>query len=302
MTELIVAAAQIESVPGDIARNLDTHLLRIREARERGVGLLVFPELSLAGHHAGAEALRLGMSGHDPVLSTLAAACGGMVTVVGFVEEAPGALFYNSVATLSHGRVVQVHRKIALATYGKLDDGKYFGHGNAIDLVDLVDLDTPHTPDLSPHSSLKPDPPWRLATPVCADWWNPALVHATALAGATVCAAPISSAIEAVGMGFDNPGGWTLALSFYALVYGMPIVMANRVGQEGGLTFWGGSRIVGPDGMVIAQSHTAEETLVVGTLDYAAVRHARFALPTIRDAGALKPLVQNMASRKVSDS
>jgi predicted amidohydrolase len=102
--------------------------------------------------------------------------------------------------------------------------------------------------------------------------------------GVTLLAAPISSAREAVGEGFDNPSGWDLNLRFYALTYGVPIVMANRVGTEGMMTFWGGSRILDPFGKTIAQAEGETECLVVGEIDYEAIRRARFLLPTVRDA------------------
>ena len=49
MTEtstLTVGLAQIDCRLGDVAANLERHLHWIERAREQGVGLLVFPELS----------------------------------------------------------------------------------------------------------------------------------------------------------------------------------------------------------------------------------------------------------------
>ncbi|WP_174363488.1 nitrilase-related carbon-nitrogen hydrolase [uncultured Caballeronia sp.] len=265
---LTVAAAQVETIPGDIAGNVERHLLLMAEARAANVNVLVFPELSLVGHGAGADALRLAMPADHAVLCRLAEASGPMHTVVGFIEEAPGAQFYNSVATLAHGRVVHVHRKIGLATYGKLDDGKFYAPGSTLSSFPLG------------------DPRWQVTTPICADWWNPSLVHGAACAGMTLGIAPISSALEAVGDQFDNPRGWDTVLRFYALVYGLPIVMANRVGREGDLHFWGGSRILDPNGKILAESREPREELVIASLDYGDVRRARFALPTVRDANA----------------
>jgi|SRR6266702_3329135 len=279
MKPFLVAAAQTETVAGDLFANLVAHRRFIGEAGERGVQLIVFPELSLAGHGAGVDALRLGLPRDAAALRELAQECSSVVAVVGFVEEAPGAQFYNSVATLYAGRVVHVHRKIALATYGRLDDGKYYGHGERLDQFTLPD-----------------DPRWQIATPICADLWNPALMHRLACDGATLCAAPVSSAVEAVSDAFDNPRGWDAVLRAHALVYGLPIVFANRVGHEGALRFWGGSRIVGPRGETLAQSESAREELVVATLDYDAVRAARFDLPTVRDARGVPALESDIVS------
>lgn len=263
-----VAAAQIESAYGDIEANLAAHLRFMAQAAAAGVQLLVFPELSLTGHSAGKDALRLAMKTDDPVLGALAKASGDMHTVIGFIEEAPGGQFHNSVATVAGGKVIHVHRKLNLATYGNLKDGLYYASGDALEDFALGNQ-------------------WRVATPICADLWNPALVHELACRGTTLMAAPISSGREAVGDGFDNPAGWDLNLRFYALTYGLGVVMANRVGTEGLLSFWGGSRILDAMGTVVAMGSTTQEDLVVGELDYAAVRQARFLLPTVRDARAL---------------
>ncbi|MGF6261160.1 putative amidohydrolase [Paraburkholderia youngii] len=276
---LIVAAAQTETVVGDLAANLKTHRRMVDEAMLRGVRLVVFPELSLAGHGAGVHALKLALPRDGDALLELARCCTQVVAVVGFIEEAPGAMFYNSVATLHAGRVVHVHRKIALATYGSLDDGKYYGHGERLDQFALPD-----------------DPRWRIATPICADLWSPALMHKLARNGATLCAASVSSAVEAVGTEFDNPRGWDTVLRAHALVYGLPIVFANRVGREEALHFWGGSRIVGPHGETLAQSESPGEELVIASLDYDAVRCARFDLPTVRDAHAIDAILASGAS------
>jgi predicted amidohydrolase len=85
-------------------------------------------------------------------------------------------------------------------------------------------------------------------------------------------------------------------LRAHALVYGLPIVFANRVGREATLQFWGGSRIVGPRGEILAQSESAREELVIAALDYGAVRNARFDLPTVRDARAIDTILAQRGS------
>lgn len=264
---LKVAAAQIESAYGDIASNLRKHLDCISEARATGVDFLVFPELSLTGHSAGKDALQLALGRDHEVLRQIGKASSDMQTVFGFIEEGAGAQFYNSVAAVRAGAGEFVHRKVNLATYGRLKDGMYYARGDQMKCLSL-------------------DPLWKVGTPICADLWNPALVHALACAGATLLAAPISSAIEAVGEGFDNPGGWDVNLRFYAMTYGLPIVMANRIGTEGKLNFWGGSRVLDAFGNVIAETKALHEQLVVASIDYETVRRARFLLPTVRDAMA----------------
>jgi len=135
--------------------------------------------------------------------------------------------------------------------------------------------------------SFKLSPEWCASLMICADLWNPPLVHLVALQGATLLLAPVSSALEAVGGDFDNPGGWDLNLRFHALTYGMPIAMANRVGREGELSFWGGSRVVDAFGRTVAVANDDGEELVHAQLDYDDVRRARYLLPTLRDGRLL---------------
>ncbi len=283
LSTLHVAVAQIESVLGDIEANLRKHLEVIEAARGAGVEVLLFPELSLTGHSAGADTLRLAMDRRHPFITEIARAAGDMCTVFGLVEEDRAAQFYNAAIAVRHGKILFLHRKINLATYGKLDDGKHFAAGRQVKTFDLA-------------------APWCASLLICADTWNPALVHLAVMQGITLLLAPISSAVEAVGPEFDNSLGWDTNLRFYATTYGMPIMMANRVGREGDLTFWGGSRILDPFGRPLASAAGSGEALLRAQLDFEPVRRARFLLPTLRDSNSplllreMERVTQGMAS------
>lgn len=261
---LRVAVGQIESHVGNVEENVRRHLEVIERAREELVDVLLFPELSLTGHMAGLDTLRVALSRDAALVRQLAQATGPMWTVFGLIEEGQAAQFYNSVMTVRDGEVVHIHRKVNLATYGKLEDGKHFAPGRYVETLVLDDR-------------------WRVAVLICNDLWNPALVWLAALHGATLLLAPVSSAIEAVGAEFDNPAGWDINLRFYAMTYGLPVAMANRVGVEGELTFWGGSCILDPFGNKAACAQDKED-LVVADLSYEDVRAARYRLPTVRDS------------------
>ena len=273
---LNVAVAQINSILGDLEANVRKHLDTIDAARSAGVDVLLFPEMSLTGHSAGPDTLRLALDRNHRFVVDIARAAGGMCTVFGIIEEDDGAQFYNAAIAVRDGGVIFVHRKINLATYGKLEDGKHFAAGRRVETFAL-------------------DPRWRASLMICADTWNPSLVHLAAMQGATLLMAPISSALEAVGSAFDNPQGWDINIRFYALTYGMPVLMANRVGTEGELTFWGGSRILDPFGLTLAIAAGNDEELVRAKIDFDVVRRARYLLPTVRDADL--PLLQREIKR-----
>ena len=61
------------------------------------------------------------------------------------------------------------------------------------------------------------------------------------------------------------------------------VLHCNRVGFEDGLSFWGGSTVFGPDGILVAQAPYFEEALLTATLDLSALRRVRLQLPLLRD-------------------
>jgi N-carbamoylputrescine amidase len=261
---LRAGVAQFASVIGDVEANLEAHLEWIARGREAGLDLLVMPELSLNGHFGCDTLLTSAMRRSDPRLGRLAEAAGDMAVVVGFIEEGPAAQFYNAAVVLRRGEIIYIHRKINLPSYGQLEESKHYAQGRFVDIFHL-------------------NADWTAGLLICADIWNPALTHLAFLHGATLLLCPVSSGVEAVGIEFDNPGGWALTMRFYSMMYGAPSIMANRTGTERGLTFWGGSRIVDAFGCEKAVAGREAE-LIVAELDYDEVRGARHRLPTVRDS------------------
>lgn len=259
-----VAAAQFASVIGDLDANFAEHSHWVAEARKAGADLLVFPELSLVGHYGAENLLDVTMNSRDRRLLELSRAAGDMTLVVGFVEEGPAAQFYNAAGVYRNGRLVYIHRKINLPSYGKLTETKYYAQGRFVDTHEL-------------------DADWRMGLLICADLWNPALTHLAFLHGATLLVSPISSGVEAVGEAFDNPAGWSATMHFYSMMYGAPSIMVNRTGAEHDLTFWGGSRILDAFGQPLAVAGQDPE-LITAKIDYGQVRQARALLPTVRDS------------------
>jgi predicted amidohydrolase len=256
-----VAAAQVECRPGDIAANLALHIETIRKARARSVDLLVFPELSLTDYLPRPDVRRLARAADAPEIRALAEAAQEMLVSFGFIEEHEGR-FHNAQGLVSQSRVLHVHRKLNLPTYGRLTEGLHYAKGERIESVAYGG--------------------WSLATLVCAETWNPALPWLAALKGATLLAVPVASSLHAVD-DLDNRSGWDVNLAHTALTYGLPLVMANHCGSRNGLDFWGGSRVLDAFGRELARAGEHPE-LVVATLALDDGRRARERLPTMRDA------------------
>ena len=207
------------------------------------------------------------MQADDPRLSQLAALAPEMTVVVGFVEQATPGEYYNAMALLKDGEVQAVHRKLNLPTYGGLEEGKWYSRGQNLTKTTVREG-------------------WSASTLICADLWNPALVHCALLQRPELLLAPINSASAIVSDEFSNEQNWLTNVGFYAMTYGVPVLMANRYGAEGDAWFWGGSRILGPRGELLAQAE-AGECLIQAELALDAIAAARFDLPTIRDADTL---------------
>src|SRR3546814_15048977 len=81
-------------------------------------------------------------------------------------------------AAVRDGRLLFVHRKLNLPTYGQMDEGKVFAGGRYVETFRVTG-------------------PWYAGVLICADLWNPALVHLAMLHGASVLLAPVNSAVGA---------------------------------------------------------------------------------------------------------
>lgn len=263
---LRVGIAQIDCALGDLDGNTAKHIDYIERARAEGIELLLFPELSLTGYAVGPGTPDMSIERDDPRLKELARASGPMISVLGFMEEAPAAQFHNSAIALANGDVTFLHRKLNLATYGELEEGKHFAEGRYFETFDV-----------------NGDRHWKAGILICADAWNPALVNLAAVHGTTLLMLPIASAEDVVSGGFDNPAGWDIVVNFYAMIYGLPTLMANHTAGASGLKFWGGSRIVDPHGRALARAGAGEE-LIAADLDYRVLRRTRYNLPTLRDS------------------
>jgi predicted amidohydrolase len=278
MSRLKVAAAQIECRPGEIAANLATHLAVAAQARELGIDLLVFPELSLTDYLSEPDNASLALDPADATLTLLAEAAFPTCVSAGFIERDAAGRHFNAQVLLADRKVAGIHRKLNLPGYGRLREDRAYTPGESLALTPLAGG-------------------WQLATLICADSWNPALPWLAALAGANLLIMPAASSLDAVGDDFDNARGWDINLTHTALTYGLPTIFANHCGRRGGFDFWGGSRILDAAGRELARAGSGPE-LIVAELALADGQAARQALPTIRDSDPA--LVQRLLAKFLS--
>ena len=265
MSAVRVAIAQCAPALGAVKRNVEMHRTWIARARDAGATLVVFPELSLTGYYVKDLAADLACSPDDPVLAPLAEASRDLDVSAGFIERSPDAKLRIAQGYWSRGKLVHVHRKVYLPTYGIFDDGRYFGPGDRFDTF----LSAGGTAGVA----------------ICEDLWHVSTPYLYAIAGAAVVFCPSASPGRGVAEGGDLGTAESCRLMdrFYAQYLTVYVVYANRVGHEDGIAFWGGSEIVAPDGTVVARAPEFDEHLLIGEIDLELVARERARNPLLRD-------------------
>jgi predicted amidohydrolase len=261
-----VAAAQVSPRLGDLEANLAMYEAEVREARGRGVDLVVFPELSLTGYFLKDMVSTVAVRLDGPELGKLRDLSRGLALVAGLVEETPDFRFFNSAVYLQDGDIRHVHRKAYLPTYGLFDEGRYFARGDRIRSFDTR--------------------LGRMALLVCEDMWHMSSVYIAALDGALTLLCPSTSPLRGITDGAeqdDNARYWRQLTSTYAQSFSLFVVHANRVGFEDGVGFWGGSAIIDPRGADLVRAPYYEAALVSAEIHLERVRQGRVVSPMLRD-------------------
>jgi N-carbamoylputrescine amidase len=129
--------------------------------------------------------------------------------------------------------------------------------------------------------------------PTCWDQWFPEVARAYSLADAEVVVYPTAIGTEPDHPGFDTEPLWERVITGNAIANGLHMVVVNRVGVEGPLTFYGSSFLCDPYGRVLARAPRDEPCVVVADLDLDARRDwlALFPFLTTRRPDTYGPLV-----------
>jgi len=275
MRRRVLALAQIAPVLGDLAQNLALHEVKIAEGKAAGADLVMFPELSLTGYQLQDLAPEVAMRRTDPRLQSLAKRTSdGPSAVVSFVESTDDHRLFAAAALLEGGEVRHVARKCYLPTYGLFDERRFLAAGDAIRATRAA-LGGSAAGDVG------------IGIGVCEDFWHPTLPAILAQDGAelliNVAAGPARGASVDADQGLGSAASWGTLLRATAALATSYVAFTNRVGVDESLIFWGGSRVIGPDGVVIAEAPLFEEALLLAEIDLDEVARARSALPLLRD-------------------
>jgi len=265
MEKFTTAVVQCSPVLGDLGINLAAYEEAVASARASGVSLVVFPELALTGYFLRDVVPDVAIPLDGPEAKRIAAATDGIDVIVGLVEESRTHRFYNSALYLSDRKILHVHRKVYLPTYGMFDEQRYFAAGDRLRAFDTRF--------------------GRIGMLICEDMWHLSAGLILGLDGIEFLIAPSSSP----GRGLSEEGKfqsarmWEELTRVYASFFGVFCIFANRAGFEDGVNFWGGSQIVAPGGRMLARAGDFVEQVLTAEIDKSAIRRERIYSPLGRD-------------------
>jgi len=255
-----VAAIQMTSTPGETARNVERGAELIGQAASRGARLAVLPEFFNTEYFAqyrDEQYFALAEPLDGPSISAIKeVARDHDIWVIASVYERfrSGIYFDSSVVISPGGETTGVYRKTHPAAVFSLEK-LYFRYGSEFPVFQIDD--------------------WPIGISICYDNLFPEAVRALVLRGAEMIICPFASHP-------DNPV-WRELHRVRAFENGSYVVVANKVGLEGGWTFGGQSMIVHPSGEILALGAQDADDVIVSEISREEVGAWRRRYPMLRD-------------------
>ena len=270
MSQSITVAALQLAFGDDTAENIRNVSDLVREAAAKGAQVVLPPELFEGPYFCRVEdeglfATAKPTSEHPSVLAMqkLASELGIWIPTSFF--EADGPHYYNSLAMIDPaGKVSGVYRKSHIPDGPGYEEKFYFRPGNTGFKV------------------------WEgagttLGVGICWDQWYPETARAMMLMGAEILFYPTAIGSEPHDPDLDTSRLWRRAMVGHAVSNVVPVVAANRIGNEGGQRFYGHSFICDERGDILAEFGKDETGVLVATLDIDQAKRHRAAFGFFRD-------------------
>lgn len=275
---LRVALLQTKPAKGEYQRNLAAAGEAFAQLSADAPDLVVLPEAALTGYFLEGAVYDLALSAPNfanDLARTWRKACGGRVDIAaGFFENDHGT-YYNSAIYLEiepeSERIVHLHRKLFLPTYGVFDEERFLSRGHRLSV-----FQTRFSP---------------MALLICEDACHAIAATVAAVKGARVLIIPSASP----GRGIQGDGElesivqWREILRITALEHGLFVIYAGLTGFEGGKGMTGSSCVVDPRGRILVQAPPTQACIVRADLDLREIELARATLPLLGDLEAALP-------------
>jgi predicted amidohydrolase len=255
-----IALAQISSKRENKKENLKKIEKFTLKAQGQGADLVIFPELSLTSYVVRDQLYELAekIPGSSIKAVEDLAKKTGVHIIFGMPElsEKTKATIFNTAVLVGPEGFIGKYRKMYLPTHSVFEEKRYFRPG-----YQTAAFETPLG---------------NIGLSICYDVFFPEVFRLTRLMGAQLMV--VISASPAVRRSY-----FEILTAARALENTAFLAYVNLVGIEEGLQFWGGSRLVNPNGDVIAKAKYDDEDLVICEVDYNDMRAAETFIPTLRD-------------------
>ena len=264
-----VAALQL-ALSDDMDANIEAVSVLVREAAHHGARIILPPEL-FEGHYFCqtqeerffARAKPVGE--HKAVRAMQALAAELQVYIPCSFFERDGPHYYNSLAMIDDAGVVMgVYRKSHIPDGPGYTEKFYFRPGNTGFKV----WDTKYG---------------KVGVGICWDQWYPETARAMMLMGADVLMFPTAIGEEPAAEELDTSRLWRRAMIGHAVSNVVPVVASNRIGTEGGASFYGHSFITNERGDFVGELGAGETGVLVAEFDLELVRKHRATFGFFRD-------------------
>ncbi|QIK96215.1 N-carbamoylputrescine amidase [Sphingomonas sp. HDW15A] len=267
--KLTVAALQLA-----FGNNIDENILNVsdlvREAATKGAKVVLPPELFEGEYFCRVEdeglfATARPVEEHPAVLAMQKLANELDIWIPTSFFEADGPHHYNSLAMIGpDGKVAGVYRKSHIPDGPGYEEKFYFRPGN-------TGFKTWHAGGTN------------IGVGVCWDQWYPEAARAMMLMGAEILFYPTAIGTEPHDPDLDTSRLWRRAMIGHAVSNVVPVVAANRIGNEHGQIFYGHSFICDERGDILAEFGREETGVLIATLDVAQAKRHRAAFGFFRD-------------------
>jgi len=263
--------AAIQFTPSDdMQDNIERVAGFIRDAAAKSADVVLPPELFCGHYFCKTQeekhfARAMEWADHPAVrqFSELAAELGVVIPVS--IYEKDGPLYFNSIVMIdADGAPLGVYRKSHIPDGPGYQEKFYFRPGDTGFRV---------------WSTMK----GRIGVGICWDQWFPEAARAMALMGADALLYPTAIGAEPQDAGLDTAARWRRGMQGHAVANVIPVVAANRVGDEGGQVFYGTSFITDETGEIVTDLGRKEEGVLIASFDLDKIDQARAAWGFFRD-------------------
>jgi N-carbamoylputrescine amidase len=270
MTNKITVAALQLAFGEDMGENIRNVSELVREAADKDAQVVLPPELFEGPYFCRVEdeglfATAKPVAEHPSVKAMQQLAEELRIWIPTSFFEADGPHYYNSLAMIGpDGRVEGVYRKSHIPDGPGYEEKFYFRPGN-------TGFKVWHGAGTT------------LGVGVCWDQWYPETARAMMLMGAEILFYPTAIGSEPHDPELDTSRLWRRAMIGHAVSNVVPVVAANRIGNESGQIFYGHSFICDERGDMLAEFGKEESGVLVATLDIDQAKRHRAAFGFFRD-------------------